>query len=196
MNRRHFALILAPPVLCRRPGIADAMTDGIVDQLRRRAIAISTSAAPCSAGCRIVAVSPKHHREIIFNPRTGEILRDYPETADGEEEGPEIYDPDKAEGSGSGHDDAGGGSGDGGSGDGGSGGGGSGGGGSDGGRRRRQGSGGGGSGDGGSGGGGSGGGGSGGDSGSSEHEDMSGDSADSEDHGGSDDGQSDDGQDN
>ena len=159
MNRRAFITFFSAAVTFG-PGIAFATTveDGIVAQLTKQGFSSISSEKTWLGRVRILAKRKDGSREIVINPRTGEILRDQ-FTALNASEGtqPILDDVGDAKGAGSsGSDDngsGGGGSGDSGSGDGGSGDG-SGGKGSDGG-----------SGDGGSSGGGSGGSGKGGDGG-------------------------------
>jgi hypothetical protein len=62
---------------------ADTMTDAIVSQLRAQGYTEITVRRTFLGRIQVSAVSAKQRREIVFNPRTGEILRDYSETLDG-----------------------------------------------------------------------------------------------------------------
>lgn len=56
---------------------ADQIEDSIVSQLRSQGFTKIELSRTLLGRARVVAKSPKLDREIIFNPVTGEILRDY-----------------------------------------------------------------------------------------------------------------------
>jgi len=55
---------------------AETVTESIVQQLSNQGYAQITISRTLLGRSRIVAVSPTKNREIVVNPRTGEILRD------------------------------------------------------------------------------------------------------------------------
>lgn len=76
---------------------ADALSDRIVAQLRRQGYDSVTVSRTLLGRMRILASGAGQRREIILNPRTGEILRDFwqdedDDTADRDDGG--ILDPD------------------------------------------------------------------------------------------------------
>lgn len=135
-------------MLAASPAFADGLESDLVAQLRRQGFYQVEVSRTLLGRIRLVAQSDTRWREVIVNPSTGEILRDYSEllVASGDDE-PVLLDPalqggssggksgsgsdDGSSGSGSGDDSSGGGSGDDSSGGGNSGSGSSGGGGSD-----------------------------------------------------------------
>jgi len=74
------AVVLAGAAAAR----ADEVTESIARQLRRQGYSEITVTRTFLGRDRIVATSPTREREIIVNPRTNEILRDYTEVQDGE----------------------------------------------------------------------------------------------------------------
>ena len=84
LNRFGLALVL---VLAGAGAVrADQVTDTIIRQLRQQGYTEVTVTRTFLGRERIVATSPRSEREIIVNPRTGEILRDYAESRDEEGE--------------------------------------------------------------------------------------------------------------
>lgn len=125
MKRRQLlwvALVLGAAT----PLWATDYVDGIVAELRAAGYSDIEVSRTFLGRTRIVAASPTFTREVIVDPRTGEILRDYRQ-ANGTDEVNDTPDDSNSGGSGSGGSGSGG-SGSGGSGSGGSGSGGSGGG--------------------------------------------------------------------
>ena len=59
------------------PGAAQSAQDAIVAQLAEQGFRQITISRTFLGRTRIVATSPDLRREIVFNPATGEILRDY-----------------------------------------------------------------------------------------------------------------------
>jgi len=77
MDRRTFiALLVATSAL---PGqlLASPIEDFLLRELRAQGYTEFTISTTWLGRLRILALSPKYRREIIANPRTGEILRDY-----------------------------------------------------------------------------------------------------------------------
>ena len=80
---RGWMLVLA---LGLGPGAAGAQTaaDAVVQQLRQQGYVGFTVSRTLLGRVQVIAEAPDGtHREIVFNPSTGEILRDYIEDADG-----------------------------------------------------------------------------------------------------------------
>jgi hypothetical protein len=74
MQRRTFvSALLCLPAL---PARADGPVDRVVGELRRLGFADIEVGRTLLGRAQIVARSPRGTREIILNPRTGEILRD------------------------------------------------------------------------------------------------------------------------
>lgn len=81
LNR--FALALALVLTAAGAASADEVSDAISQQLRQQGYTDITVTRTFLGRDRILATSPTREREIIVNPRTREILRDYTETRDG-----------------------------------------------------------------------------------------------------------------
>ncbi|MFC2969276.1 hypothetical protein [Acidimangrovimonas pyrenivorans] len=77
MQRREFVTALAATLLIAPMARADAMTDSVERQLRAQGFTKMHVTRTWLGRTRIVATSKTQTREIIINPRTGEILRDY-----------------------------------------------------------------------------------------------------------------------
>ena len=72
-------------VLSGAVAAADWATEDVVGQLRRQGYEEITVSRTLLGRTRVLAIAPDgSSREIIFNPDTGAILRDYREAADGE----------------------------------------------------------------------------------------------------------------
>ncbi|TDK41412.1 hypothetical protein [Antarcticimicrobium luteum] len=82
LNRLILALTLV--VAGAGAGRADGVTDAITRQLRQQGYTEITVTRTFLGRARIVAASPTREREIIVNPRTNEILRDYTESREAE----------------------------------------------------------------------------------------------------------------
>ena len=78
---RRWFLTLA---LCLSPAVAaaDTVTDSVIDQLRAQGYSRFTVERTLLGRIRVEAVGSARWREIVFNPQTGEILRDYSEALD------------------------------------------------------------------------------------------------------------------
>jgi hypothetical protein len=98
MRRRTFIFGLAS-LAAATPAAAETLADRIVAELRRQGYSRISVSRTLLGRVRIAAVSRRHSREIIVNPRTGEILRDYWVDSDGS--GATILDPDSSGGDGS-----------------------------------------------------------------------------------------------
>lgn len=75
------SLVLIAALLMPMP-LAAAEVDDIVAQLRAQGFAQISIGHTFLGRVRILANSVHLHREIVLNPKTGEILRDYTETPD------------------------------------------------------------------------------------------------------------------
>ena len=84
-----FSLMLAAP-----PAFADGLESDLVAQLRRQGFYQVEVSRTLLGRIRLVAQSDTRWREVIVNPSTGEILRDYSEllVASGDDE-PVLLDP-------------------------------------------------------------------------------------------------------
>ena len=87
MPRRVFVLFLAAFGLMTSMAMAGPASDQIVKQLASQGYEKITISRTWLGRTRIVAEAPNRMREIVINPRTGEILRDFWESEDGENEG-------------------------------------------------------------------------------------------------------------
>lgn len=89
-------------LLAAAPAAADALLDRVLRELRRDGFETVTVTATLLGRTRILAEGDQGSREIVINPRTGEVLRDLwllrredggkpgggsPDAADGEEDG-------------------------------------------------------------------------------------------------------------
>ncbi|WP_296423485.1 hypothetical protein [Yoonia sp.] len=75
---------------------AQSVQDAIVSQLRTQGFSEITMNRTWLGRVRVVALSDTLRRELVFNPQTGEILRDYWVTLEeGKDDGrsPQIFDP-------------------------------------------------------------------------------------------------------
>lgn len=87
MNRRMFSIGLICAALAS-PAWGAGLADGIVSQLRAQGFTSVDVSTTLLGRVRILAESVSSRREIVLNPRTGEILRDYEEIlSDGAEIG-------------------------------------------------------------------------------------------------------------
>ncbi|MFM2388643.1 MAG: hypothetical protein RLZZ437_198 [Pseudomonadota bacterium] len=100
MNRRHLIIGLLAAALLPGSAMAQSYAEQIVQQLRQQGYSGITVSNTWLGRTRIVARSGNGSREIIIDPRTGEILRDLSEGGRG---GQRIIDD--RSGSGSGRDD-------------------------------------------------------------------------------------------
>jgi hypothetical protein len=76
LTRRHFVIGLFAGVALARPAHAQDFAVEIESQLRRRGYRIEAVGRTLLGRVRILAENSEGQREIILNPRTGEILRD------------------------------------------------------------------------------------------------------------------------
>jgi hypothetical protein len=100
MNRRHLIIGLLAAAVLPGSAMAQSYAEQIVQQLRQQGYDGITVSDTWLGRTRIVASSGNGSREIIIDPRTGEILRDLSEGGRG---GQRIIDD--RSGSGSGRDD-------------------------------------------------------------------------------------------
>lgn len=84
MRRRIAHVLFVLVMLLVQPGVAlaDPFTDRITDQLRQQGYGEIVVTRTFLGRYRIVATTDRTEREIIVNPGTGEILRDYIEDKD------------------------------------------------------------------------------------------------------------------
>jgi hypothetical protein len=101
MQRRIFlASLLAAAVAGAGTAFAGSVVDEVVAQLRDQGFTDIKISTTFLGRTRVLALGNNLRREIIINPRTGEILRDYWEQIDGEAEAPRLIDPNGNIGSG------------------------------------------------------------------------------------------------
>ena len=79
MKARQFRILAltAALALFAAPVAAQSVQDGIIDQLRAQGYEAFTVERTLLGRIRIVAQSDEFYREIVLNPASGEILRDY-----------------------------------------------------------------------------------------------------------------------
>lgn len=92
MKRRDFFLGLAVGIALGSPVFAEAVVDSVVRQLRNLGFRSIVQERTLLGRVRITARRKDGLREIIINPRTGEILRDLWTTAGGSDAAPIIDD--------------------------------------------------------------------------------------------------------
>lgn len=106
MNRRMFLTLSLMAGLTGQAAFAKSFAESVVDQLRAQGFESITVERTFLGRTRIVARSAEGAREIIVNPRTGEILRDLWIAASGKGSGGGlIEDSDSGKGRGRGGDD-------------------------------------------------------------------------------------------
>jgi uncharacterized membrane protein YgcG len=76
MKRRAFLSGLAASIALASPALAEGVVDSIIRQLKRLGFDGIAQERTLLGRVRITADRKDGHREIIVNPRTGEILRD------------------------------------------------------------------------------------------------------------------------
>jgi hypothetical protein len=76
MKRRAFLTGLLVGGAFAGPALAQGLVDDIISQLRRQRFQSVTTERTLLGRVRILAIRGDGAREIILNPRTGEILRD------------------------------------------------------------------------------------------------------------------------
>ncbi len=73
---------------------AQSVQDQIVAQLRNQGFTEMTLNRTWLGRIRVIAYRDDLRRELVFNPQTGEILRDYWRTIeDGDDDGPRLFNP-------------------------------------------------------------------------------------------------------
>ena len=77
MKRRDFLVAMIVTIGVAGPAVALSTKDALVRKLRGQGFETIKIGRTLLGRTRIIAESPKYRREIVFNPRTGEILRDY-----------------------------------------------------------------------------------------------------------------------
>ncbi|MFN4154743.1 MAG: hypothetical protein ACK4HF_08820 [Paracoccaceae bacterium] len=92
MKRRAFILTMAVGLAAAFPALAAGFSDQVVRQLRRQGYRNIVVARTLLGRTRITATRGGGAREIILNPKTGEILRDLWIAADGRSGGAGLVD--------------------------------------------------------------------------------------------------------
>lgn len=87
MNRRSFLTVAVCAAVCGHAAFAQNYADSVVDQLRQQGFARITVRRTLLGRTQIVAQGNGGRREIILNPRTGEILRDFWQANSGSDSG-------------------------------------------------------------------------------------------------------------
>jgi hypothetical protein len=106
MQRRVFVGGLIAGFGLTGPALADDVVDGIIRQLKKQGFGSVAQERTLLGRVRITAARKDGTREIILNPRTGEILRDLWTPVDGTAGTAQII-SDPSDGGGSGHDGSG-----------------------------------------------------------------------------------------
>ena len=108
MNRRAFLTVAVGGMVTAMPALAGSFVDEIVRRLRALGFTDIKIKTTLLGRTQIIAVRGDGAREIIFNPRTGEILRDLWVGTDGRSSPSSLVDFDgSGSGSGGGTDDTG-----------------------------------------------------------------------------------------
>lgn len=106
MNRRYFLTVFCLGAVTAGMAVAASFEESVIAQLRAQGYKNITVERTLLGRVKISAKLKNGHREIILNPRTGEILRDLWIGADGGASSPQIAATNPDNGSGSGDDDA------------------------------------------------------------------------------------------
>jgi len=77
MKRRDFLLLGSIMLVAARPAAANTFVDSLIGVLREEGYRNFEISSTFLGRTRIVASSATRRREVVLNPRTGEILRDY-----------------------------------------------------------------------------------------------------------------------
>ncbi len=83
MDRRFFLTICAGALVSAAPAFAGTFEDAVIKQLKAQGFRRITVEKTLLGRVRIVSFSSGKRREIVLNPRTGEVLRDVLTAADG-----------------------------------------------------------------------------------------------------------------
>ncbi len=83
MNRRMFIISLTAALAAPVSSSASTLEQQIVEQLKDQGYSRISISRTLLGRTRFLATSNRYRREIILNPRTGEILRDLWETLEG-----------------------------------------------------------------------------------------------------------------
>lgn len=96
---RAFVLVIG--LLAALPATAQSVQEQIVSQLAGQGFTKIELSRTFLGRVRVLASSDKLVRELVFNPATGEILRDYWEEIDSDETPPRVFiqNPDRNNGS-------------------------------------------------------------------------------------------------
>lgn len=82
MKRREFLTYACAGLLVASPAFATDIEQSVLSQLRDQGFSTIQRSRTLLGRIRFVAVGPGMRREVILNPRTGEILRDFWKTTD------------------------------------------------------------------------------------------------------------------
>ena len=93
MNRRFFLTVAVSVFAGVAPVWAGSFQDKYVDQLKKQGFVDLQISRTWLGRTRITASSKTHQRELIFNGRSGEILRDYLEEKSGGARAIQLLDP-------------------------------------------------------------------------------------------------------
>ncbi|MCR9109936.1 hypothetical protein [Marivita sp. XM-24bin2] len=86
MQRRQIITGLLASVVLPATAFAQTAEDQVIDQLKRQGYRRITLGSTFLGRTRIVATGPRGRREIILNPSTGAILRDYLDRSDDDDD--------------------------------------------------------------------------------------------------------------
>ncbi|MHC0053419.1 hypothetical protein [Actibacterium sp. D379-3] len=93
MKRRDFLACTIAALALSSPARAQSLEEALLSQLHAQGFTRIQRSRTLLGRVRLAATGNGIEREIIFNPRTGEILRDFWEAADGD--APRLFSPDK-----------------------------------------------------------------------------------------------------
>lgn len=107
MNRRHFLVVVGLGSIAASSAAAAPFEEAVVAQLESQGYKSITVERTLLGRVKIVGQIDGGRREIILNPRTGEILRDLWSAKSGKSDGPKIQRSPDNSGSGGGTNDGG-----------------------------------------------------------------------------------------
>ena len=90
MNRRHFLVVVGLGSIAASTAAAAPFEDAVVAQLESQGYSSITVERTLLGRVKIIGQIDGGRREIILNPRTGEILRDLWSAKSGKSDGPKI----------------------------------------------------------------------------------------------------------
>lgn len=97
--RRTFLMwtLVLPLALTGQVAGAQSLQDNIIAQLQAQGFVEFQTSRTLLGRLQIIAIGPEFRREIVLNPHTGEILRDYLSTNNGQAQNPQLVSPERRE---------------------------------------------------------------------------------------------------